>query len=119
MNYNIMNIILDKVALKEWQEKIENIHKELDEKYTISSSNDGSNHLFVSRFNCDYDGDFYYIRNIYIKYCQYCNNGVIILYNYRHTDDGMYEKDDYIYVNELRCNCNTYIENIKLPKNYW
>ena|SRR3972149_752018 len=118
LNHNIMNIILDKMAFNKWQNRVIEIHKELDEKYYI---NVDIEYDYASyNFKDDYDGTFTHIFSN--KICIKCSNR-LIAFNYRELRYGkmIYLLNHCIITNvnyDSLCNrCNNFV--IQLPSNYW
>src|SRR3972149_10614314 len=100
INYNIMNIILDKKAFEEWQDKVIKVHKEFDKKYGIIV-------IYNRRFleidiNEIYNGNFF---NLFIKdkvKCINCKEYYYVYFNHRNIEKYIFSK--YIYIrNKSMC----------------
>ena len=73
INHNIMNIILDKMALKEWEEKKKRMNEEYKKQYKVI---------------CKKNGNFMYIKSR-CKFCDYMYISCFI-YNYRNLNSYNY-----------------------------
>src|SRR3989304_2199167 len=78
MNHNIMNIILDKMALVEWQNRVQKLHKEIKQKYMIDIP-----YCTLVNFDEDNFGKFLYIFSKQVKFCSKCNNKCYLYFNHR------------------------------------
>ena len=116
LNYNIMNIILDKKAFTEWHDRIVNIHKEFDEKYYIYIDDFVMNGIKSINFNEDYIGEFCYISYKEGHYCEYCNSVYLFGVNSRDSIGPYNIADGYI-TNVYQHKCSI-CRGIKLPINY-
>src|SRR3972149_7776234 len=82
INYNIMNLIMDKKALKEWEEKVIKINEEYRNLYSYYTRNQCLVMIFCKNINCKYNGMYQvmynYLGHIFIykigyKECVDCN----------------------------------------------
>ena len=103
-----MNIILDKTAFNEWQNRIKNIHQEFTYKYWIIYENCDE---FVTGINADHDGNFMCLYFKVHKICSYCKHIYYHYFNYRY-------RNTRFGIGSLNNKCKTCI-GIDLPKNYW
>ena len=93
INYNIMNIILDKKAFEEWQDKVIKVHKEF-------------NAIYCSQLNKS-------VCNRYPKKCSKCTHVYYMSFNYRQPK-GKFYYDKYI----ASLNTCVWCYKIILPINY-
>ena|SRR3989304_6925691 len=93
INYNIMNIILDKKAFEEWQDKVIKVHKEFDAIY------------------CSLGNQCVRIR--YHKICSKCKDWYFIHFTYRQPKGKLYNDKYIASVNTCR-----FCYKIILPINY-
>ena len=117
INYNIMNIILDKKAFKEWQYRVRDINKEYKEKYRVYVYDINSYILkdYILNIDEDFNGYFMYIFYKERIYCEGCIYDSEFHVDFNHRDgDGIYCK--YILsIYEKKCDeCR----GIRLPINY-
>ena len=104
------------MAFNEWQDRVRDIHKELNKKYSIDVDKGYYNKLY--NFSDKYNGTFTHI--ISNKQCNKCNNG-LISFNYRYLEYGkMYPQEDNIINVDRDSLCGWCKKDaIQVPTNYW
>ena len=111
-----MNIILDKKAFEEWQDKVIKVHKEFDKKYGIIV-------IYNRRFleidiNEIYNGNFI---NLFTKdkvKCINCNNYYYVYFNHREIGKYMFSKCICIRNKSMCFYCTDSKSSTIIPANY-
>ena len=104
INHNIMNIILDKMALKEWEEKKKRMNEEYKKQYKVI---------------CKKNGNFKCVKSI-CKFCSYMYHYGFV-YNYRDLNYNYIDKFIYISKKTVCDKCHKYgmiVSDYQLSKNY-
>jgi len=120
INYNIMNIILDKKAFEEWQDKVIKVHKEFDKKYGIIVKYNGR--FLEIDINEIYNGNFI---NLFTKdkvKCINCNNYYHVFFNHRNIKNNEYYHQSVSsigYISSIYIPICVNCIKVELPKNYW